>query len=86
MPEDSLYSAFQKVVDLAPDNAQARLQLVLSHWDKQEYDKVIGLCLPAQEYNPDEMVFYYFAGLAYYQKRIGQHLNHIQERCGANQQ
>ena len=68
MPEDSLYSAFQKVVDLAPDNAQARLQLVLSHWDKQEYDKVIGLCLPAQEYNPDEMVFYYFAGLAYYQK------------------
>lgn len=68
MPEDSLYAAFQKVVDLAPDNAQARLQLVLSHWNKQEYDKVIGLCLPAQEYNPDEMVFYYFAGLAYYQK------------------
>lgn len=68
MPEDSLYNAFQKVVDLAPDNAQARLQLVLARWGKQDYNGVIALCLPAQQYNPDEMVFYYFAGLAYYQK------------------
>ncbi len=68
MPEASVDSAFQKVIELAPDNAQARLYLVQSLWAKEDYDGVIALCLPAQEYNPEEIVFYYFAGCAYFQK------------------
>ena len=68
MPEALVDSAFLKVLELAPDNASARLELVQSLWDRGDYDGVISLCLPAQEYNPDEIVFYYFAGCAYYQK------------------
>lgn len=67
MPEASVDSAFQKVLELAPDNASARLHLVQSLLAKKDYEGVIAMCLPAQEYNPDEVVFYYFAGWAYYQ-------------------
>ncbi len=69
MPSDSVNAAFKKVLDIAPDNAQARIQLIESLWAQHDYDGVIAMCKPAQEYNPDEMVFYYFMGLAYYQQQ-----------------
>ncbi len=68
MQPDSVDNAFRKVLDIAPDNAPARLHIVQSLLQKKDYDGVIAMCLPAQEYNPDEMAFYYFAGWAYYQK------------------
>lgn len=68
MPKDSVNAAFQKVLDIAPDNASARFQLVQDLWDKKDYDGVIEMTRQAQEYNPDEMVFYYFGGMAHYQK------------------
>ena len=68
MPKDSVNAAFQKVLDIAPDNASARFQLVQDLWDKKDYDAVIEMTRQAQEYNPDEMVFYYFGGMAHYQK------------------
>jgi tetratricopeptide (TPR) repeat protein len=37
-------------------------------WSQQDYDKVIAYCRPAQQYNPTEMLFYYFQGLAHFQK------------------
>ena len=68
MPEDSVMQAFRHVLDIAPDNAGARLQLIQALWAKKNYDGVIAMCRPAQQYNPDEMAFYYFMGMAYYQK------------------
>lgn len=73
MPEDSLKAAYAKVLEIAPDNAQARLQIIQLLWDEKKYDEVITMCKPAQQYNPDEMVFYYFQGLAYYQKKDDDH-------------
>ena len=68
MPVDSVNNAYRKVLDIAPDNASARLQLVQNLWNDKKYDEVISMTEQAQEYNPDEMVFYYFGGMAQYQK------------------
>lgn len=68
MPKDSINNALTKVLEIAPDNAAARLRLVQNAWADDDKDKVIGLCSQARQYNPEEMVFYYFQGLAYYMK------------------
>lgn len=68
MPEEEVNKALFHVLDVAPDNAAARLQILGSMWKKQDWDSIIELCKPALEYNPDEMAFCYYLGLAYYQK------------------
>lgn len=68
MPKDTICQALNTVLDIEPDNAPARLQLVQIVWPTRDYDRVIDLCKPALAYNPDEMAFYYFMGLAHYQK------------------
>ncbi len=69
MPADSLCAAYQRVLDIAPENAGARMQLVQLLWNKKDYQSVIAQSTTAHEYNPDEMVFYYFGGMAYYQEQ-----------------
>ena len=68
MPKEVLDSAIISLLNVAPDNAGARLQLIQNIWDKKNWDQIITYCKPALEYNPDEMAFYYFLGLAYLQK------------------
>ena len=68
MPKDSINNSLRGALQVSPDNAGVRLQLIQSMWTDKLYDEVIGLCKPALEYNPDEMAFYYFLGLAYFQK------------------
>lgn len=66
MPQDSVNAAYRKVLDLAPDNASARLQLVQNLWNQKKYAEVVAMSDQAQAYNPEEMVFYYFGGMAHY--------------------
>lgn len=68
MPNDSISPVFRKILEVAPDNAYARLQLISYAWSKKDHDDVIALCKPALQYNPEEMAFYYYLGVAYYQK------------------
>lgn len=68
MPQDSISKMLEKVLTISPDNAAARIQLIQAMWNEQKFDRVIELSRQALEYNPDEMVFYYFLGLAYVQK------------------
>ena len=68
MPADTICRAYEKVLEIAPDNANARVQLIQSLWNKKNYDAVVAQSKAAHEYNPEEMVFYYFGGMAYYQK------------------
>lgn len=68
MPKERINEALHTVLDIAPDNAPARLQLIQLIWGSEDYDQVIDLCRPALAYNPDEMAFYYFLGLAHFQK------------------
>ncbi len=68
MPRDSIRPVLEKVLEMTPDNAAARLQLVGYAWDAEDMDRVISLCQDARQYNPDEMAFYYYQGIAYYKK------------------
>jgi tetratricopeptide (TPR) repeat protein len=68
MPEDSIAVVLEQALRIAPDNASARLQLVAYAWKKENRDRVIELCREARQYNPDEMAFYYYQGIACYQK------------------
>ena len=67
MPQDSIGKVLEKALQIAPDNAAARLQLVSYAWQAENRDRVIALCREARQYNPDEMAFYYYQGIAYYQ-------------------
>ena len=67
MPRDSVKAMLQTVLTIAPDNAAARLQLVSFAWDRKDYGDVVSLCQDARQYNPEEMAFYYYQGMAYYQ-------------------
>lgn len=69
MPKTEINRVYEQAIDVEPDNSRARIALIQNIWDTGDYDKVIAICRPAQEYNPEEMVFYYFQGMAQYQKR-----------------
>ena len=68
MPTDSINVAIRQLLDIAPENVGARMQLLGSFIRRQDWDNVIGICSDGTRYTPEEMVFYYYEGLAYYQK------------------
>lgn len=68
MPKDSIGKMFELVLKLAPDNAPARLQLVQYAWDDGDNDRIVELCKAARQYNPEEMAFYYYQGMAFYRQ------------------
>ena len=68
MPEDSIRLVLEGVLQRAPDNALARLKLVGQAWDDKNLDRVVSLCQEARLYTPEEMAFYYYQGMAYYQQ------------------
>jgi tetratricopeptide (TPR) repeat protein len=77
MPRDSISRMLQQVLQMAPDNASARLQLVQYAWDDEDDQRTIELCRAARQYNPDEMAFYYYQGMAFYRQ------NRYDEALGA---
>ena len=83
MPNDSIRLVLEKVLEMSPDHAAARLQLVSYAWQAENRDRVIELCRDARQYNPDEMAFYYYQGIAYYQKgQLDEALNAFQNGIG----
>ena len=68
MPADTIKPVLNHVLALAPDNSAARLHLVGYAWAEDDKDRVIELCQAARQYNPDDMAFYYYQGIAYYQR------------------
>ena len=83
MPTDSICQVLERALEVAPDNAAARLQLVSYAWQAEDRDRVIALCRDARQYNPDEMAFYYYQGIAYYQKdQLDDALNAFQNGIG----
>lgn len=68
MPQDSISRVLHHILTIEPDNAAARLQLVGYAWSREDGQAVIDLCQAARQYNPEEMAFYYYQGMAYYIK------------------
>ena len=83
MPNDSISPVLERALQLEPDNAAARLQLVSYAWQAEDKERVIELCREARQFNPDEMAFYYYQGIAYYQKdKLDDALNAFQNGIG----
>ena len=68
MPKADINRVYEQAIEAEPDNSRARIFLIQNIWETEDYDRVIAICRPALEYNPDEMAFYYFQGMAQYQK------------------
>ena len=73
MPRDSIATALELVLQMAPDYAPARLQLVQFAWEADDDARIISLCQAARQYNPEEMAFYYYQGMAYYRSEDKDH-------------
>ncbi len=68
MPQDTINNVLRDVLKIAPDNSGIRLQLLQSLWEKKAFDEVISQSKAGVAYNPDNMLFYYFLGMAYSQQ------------------
>ncbi len=83
MPKDSISRVLEQALAIAPDNSMARLQLVGYAWEKEDMDRVVSLCQDARQYNPDEMAFYYYQGIAYYkQEKLDEALSAFKNGIG----
>lgn len=59
---------FNQVLELDPENKPARMVLLSYAIRANNLDEVIRVATPAMEYSPEVLEFYYYLGLAYYQK------------------
>lgn len=68
MPDSVVCRALAHVLTVTPDEASARLSLLQKLWAGQQWDSIAAVATGGTQYNPDEMTFYYFLGLAHYQR------------------
>lgn len=68
MPVAEVNQVYEQALAIEPDNEGARLQLIMNIWKDEDWDRIIDLSSTAQEYNPENMSFYYFEGVAEFQK------------------
>ena len=66
LPKDTIDAALTELIDLQPDNAAARLQLIQDKWGSDNWKEISKLSEPGMLYNPNEMAFYFFTGLSRY--------------------
>lgn len=69
MPQDTMYHAMQTLLAVAPDKADTRGMMLQTLLAGQRWKEVITLAEEGTMYNPDELIFYYFLGLAHYQEK-----------------
>ena len=67
MEKDSV-PVLDRVLSIDPENKPARLQLLSYDISRNDPDEVIRVAEPALVYSPDAMEFYYYLGMAHYQK------------------
>jgi len=67
MPDSIVDGAMRQVLQIAPDHAAMRMQVLQHLLREQRWEEVAVVSQAGTEYNPEEMAFYYFLGLAHYQ-------------------
>ncbi len=67
-PETEIRKTRVRLLELSPDNAATRFELIQAYWKEQNWSKVIELSREGTEYSPEELAFYYFLGLSCYQQ------------------
>ncbi len=65
-PKDSIRNGWEDVLRIAPENVEARVNLISILWQDSIDENVIRECKKAIEYIPDEPLLYYHLGVAQY--------------------
>ncbi len=68
MDSTLLQQQLDTILQLDPTDTWARVVTIQNTWPTGNYDKVVQLATEGTQYVPDEMAFYYFLGLAYYNR------------------
>lgn len=69
MPTDSLLAALYTILRIEPDYSMARLQVLKIMIDRDDMARVASTCREGELYDPTEITFYYYEGLALF--RLG---------------
>lgn len=64
MPKDSLEFPLRALLRDEPGHEKARVQLLMLTLQKGETEPILELCMEGIEQNPDQLLFYYFGGVA----------------------
>lgn len=67
--EDQAVPVLEHILRLEPTNTAARMTLLGTAIRKNDYEWVIRLCKPGTEVSPEVIEFYFYLGIAYYQKK-----------------
>ena len=67
MSDEETRPVLERVLSIEPDNVLARQSLLMQAVRKNDYAAAVAVCEPAVLYNPDELAFYYYLGVSYYQ-------------------
>lgn len=62
-------SAAEKMIAIDPEHSAARSLLLQYAVEDNDHDEIIKVCTPAVEYGIDDPVFYYYLGIAQFQKK-----------------
>lgn len=66
--DDSLaVPVLEKILQVEPDNIAARYSLLMVAVRRNDYAEAVRICEPAVQYNPEELAFYYYLGISYFQ-------------------
>ena len=68
MPTDTVQAALQHVIDIAPEQSTARLQLLQTYVPKKNWQKIIEICEQGAQFTPNEMAYYYYLAWAHVQQ------------------
>lgn len=64
LPPDSLAPVMRRILEIEPDYLRARLQLLNILLRKKDMAAVADLCRESELYDPSQLIFYYYEGMA----------------------
>ena len=68
MPADSVAEAYRRVLRIEPEQVSARVDLLQMQYSKADWDAIISTSTEGIQYCPTSMMYYYFLGVAHFQK------------------
>ena len=67
MPADDVRPILNQMLEIDPECQLARSQMLTYAIEEEDTAAVIRICKPAIDYSSDELLYYYYLGLAYFQ-------------------
>lgn len=68
LPEEDQATALESILAEAPENTEARMELLRFYIMREDIENVTSLCLRGVEVSPDVAIFYYYGGMGLIQQ------------------